>query len=218
LIVAGAAAGIRVARSRHRRFLHPDGRSFEGELTIWGGDTGAALLDRPATHPVTVRISKGIGTTAGRPDIRGVAVRVHGDEPVDLLLSTCGTGRFTRHLPVPRRSFDTVYGSILAYRTGAGRKIYRGGRANGDVVMLDVGGRPVGRVAMLRPLTAEVDAALAFDPVHNTTADLHPIGLIHRSRALAYPLSQLWRRARPGRDQRKATTTALSAGSSTRSR
>ena len=31
-----AAVAVRVARSRDRRFLHPDGRSFTGDLEVWG--------------------------------------------------------------------------------------------------------------------------------------------------------------------------------------
>ena len=76
----GAAVAVRAARSRDRRLLHPDGRSFTGDLEIWGTlePTGAELIDRPGRHPVTLRISKGIGTRPGLPDILGVALRVHG--------------------------------------------------------------------------------------------------------------------------------------------
>jgi hypothetical protein len=45
------------------------------------------------------------------------------------------------------------------------------------------------------PLPAAVDAALAFDPIRNAPADLYPTGVIHRLRAIAYPLSQRWRHA-----------------------
>jgi hypothetical protein len=77
LVVAAsgvAALGVRLARSRHRRSLHPDGRSFTGELEVWGLDppVGSDLIDRPARHPVTIRLSKGVGTRSGRCDIRGV--------------------------------------------------------------------------------------------------------------------------------------------------
>ncbi|HET6532239.1 MAG TPA: hypothetical protein VFH03_16760, partial [Actinoplanes sp.] len=179
-VVVGAL-GMRIVRSRHRRFMHPDGRSFDGVLIVTGmgtsgsaldgpvgdgpvGDgpvmdgpvmdgpvmdgpvmdgpgaggsaTGAALIDRPGQHPVTVRISKGIGTRPGRPDVLGLAVRVHG--PVcgrrsDLLFSTTGRGRWTRHVPLPRRHFNTRYGSVLSYRTGTGRrKIYLSARPARD--------------------------------------------------------------------------------------
>ena len=221
-----AAVAVRVARSRYRRFLHPDGRSFTGDLEIWGmlEPTGAELIDRPGRHPVTLRISKGIGTRPGRLDILGVALRVHG--PVagrrhDLLFSTAGKGRVLRHVPVPRRGFDTTYGSILPYRSGSGRTFHLG-------VYADPDGRPlgrtlesvvaaarhdgaslllaladgaavevVGRVRFGAALAVTQDAALAFDPVRNVPDDLHPIGLVHGSRAPAYRLSQRWRGARP---------------------
>jgi hypothetical protein len=212
--VAGALA-VRVARSRHRRILHPDGRSFTGNLEIWGLDRpfGSTLVDRPGRHAVTVRISKGAGTRPGRPDILGVAVRVPGTG--DLLLSTMGDGRVLRHLPVPRRSFDSRYGSILAYRTGDRRKVYltaepdpsgpplgrtlesvTGAAREGARLLLGVAGAgSFGRVTFGAPLPAPVDAALAFNPIGNAPVDLHPTGVIHRTRALAYPLSQRWRHA-----------------------
>jgi hypothetical protein len=212
---AGTALAVRLIRSRHRRSLHPDGRSFGGELEIFGlrEPTGSELLDRAARHRATVRVSKGIGTAGGRADIRGVAVRVHrpgGD--LDLLLSTAGTGRLTRHLPAPRRSFDVSYGSITAYRSGTGTKLYLSARpdpdgpvlgralpdlAEGDRLLLGVGDRTAGRVVLGRELPRAADAALAFDPVRHAGADLHPSGLVHGLRAYAYRLSQRWRGATP---------------------
>ena len=223
-----AAVAVRAAHSRDRRFLHPDGRSFTGDLEVWGTlePTGAELLDRPGRHPVTLRVSKGIGTRPGRADILGIAVRVHG--PVagrrhDLLFSTAGQGRLLRHVPVPRRSFDTVYGSILPYRTGSGRTFHLGVQADPDTGPL---GRTlesvvaaaahdgaalllaladgaavevVGRLRFGTALTEVQDEALAFDPVRNVPPDLHPTGLVHGSRALAYPVSQRWRGARRAR-------------------
>jgi len=231
-VVVGAL-GVRIARSRHRRFMHPDGRSFDGELTVAGGRrTGAALIDRPGRHPVTVRLSKGVGTAPGRPDVLGLAVRVHGPVPGDhrdLLFSTAGRGRWTRHVPVPRRGFDTGYGSIAPYRTGTRRKLYLSARpapdgrplgptleavvaaaaGGGARLELAADGQPFGMVTLGTPLPARIDAALAFDPVRNTTPDLHPTGLLHASRALAYPLSQRWRGADPvGPDPAAVTRTA----------
>jgi hypothetical protein len=210
--VVAVALGVRVAHSRHRRFLHPDGRSFAGSLEIWGADEplGAALLDRPGGHDVTVRVSKGKGTRGGRADIRGLAIRVHG---IDLLFSSTGTTAITRRLPVPRRSFDTVYGTITPYRTGD-RKLYLEavpdpagpplGRSleavpTPSALLLRVRGEAIGRVALVRELPAAEDAELAFDPIRNTTADLHPTGTIHGVRAFAYRASQRWRGATPAR-------------------
>lgn len=215
--LAGAAVltavGVRVVRSRHRRFLHPDGRSFTGEMVLWYGGP-------PLRRTVTVRISKGAGTRPGRADVLGVAVRVHGPDTADLLLSTAGTGRLTRHVPMPRRSFDTVYGSILPYRTDDGHKVYLAAEpdpdgpplgdslesvtaaaARGARLLLhtveDAQKALIGRIDLGGPLPADVDAALAFDPVRNAPAALHPTGLVHGSRAWAYRLSQRWRHAHP---------------------
>jgi hypothetical protein len=215
--------GVRVARSRHRRLLHPDGRSFTGELHIWGtgAPIGSALVDRPGRHPVTVRLSKGVGTRPGRPDVLGLAIRVHtADGPADLLLSTAGTGRFSRHVPVPRREFGTWYGSITPYRTGGHRKVYLGAGPDPDGVPLgrtlesvcaaagsgtarlvlhvrhDGVTAPFGRVEFGARLPGAADAALAFDAVRHSPADLRPSGALHGARALTYPLSQRWRHAR----------------------
>jgi hypothetical protein len=209
--IVGAAAltalGVRVVRSRHQRFLHPDGRSFAGELTTADGER----------HSATVRLSKGAGTGPGRPDVLGLAIRVHRREPADLLLSTSGTGPLTRHIPALRRSFDTVYGSILPYRTASGHKVYllaepdpdgpslgdslesvsEAAAAGATILLSALGGQPVGRVVFGALLPPEVDAALAFDPIRNAPPELHPTGAIHGSRAFAYRLSQRWRRARP---------------------
>jgi len=197
--------------------LHPDGRSFTGELETWGArvPVGAHLLDRPARHQVVVRLSKGAGTRRGRPDVRGLAIRVHGaGRDTDILLSTTGTGRLTRHVPVPRRGFDAYYGSITAYRAGE-RKVYLAagpdpagpplGRTLESVVavarrhraalLLYAGPDPVGRVTFGAPLPPPADAALAFDPVRNAPADLHPVGLMHGVRAFAYRASRRWRGA-----------------------
>ncbi|BCJ41291.1 hypothetical protein Aiant_19480 [Actinoplanes ianthinogenes] len=207
--------GVRVVRSRHRRFLHPAGRSFTGTLEIWGAGEllGAALLDQPAVYGVTVRISKGVGTKGARGDIRGVAIRVDG---IDLLLSSTGTTPVTKRLPVPRRSFDTVYGAITPYRS-ATRKLYLetvpdpDGRSlgrslatvpSGATLLLRASDHTVGRLTLGHELPPAVDEALAFDPVRNTTADLHPTGLIHASRAVAYRMSQRWRGAVTSRGSR----------------
>ena len=226
---AVTALAIRVVRSRHRRFLHPDGRSFTGELTVTGlPGTGSALLENPARHPVTLRISKGVGTRPGLPDLLGLAVRVHGPvtgHKCDLLYSTAGPGRVSRHVPAPRLGFDTVYGSILAYRTGTGRKLYLSARPDEDArplgrtlesvvtaaerdgarLILLADGEPFGHIRFGAAQPAEVDAALAFNPVANTGPDLHPTGLVHASRAVAYRLSQRWRGAVPAAADPDAT-------------
>ncbi len=226
---AVTAVAIRVARSRHQRFLHPDGRSFDGELIVTGlPGAGSSLLERPGRHPVTLRISKGVGTRPGLGDLFGLAVRVHGPvtgHKCDLLYSTAGQGRLSRHVPMPRRDFDTFYGSILAYRTGTGRKLYLSARPDPDArplgdtlesvvaaaerdgarIILSADGEPFGSVRFGTVLPTGTDAALAFDPIVNTRPDLHPTGLVHASRALAYRLSQRWRGAEPAAADPDAT-------------
>lgn len=226
LLGAGGASAlvIRLARARHRRSLHPDGRSFTGELRVDGLDVpiGSGAIDRPGRYPVTVRLSKGIGTRPGRADIRGVAIRVDGmGDGLDLLLSSAGSGRLTSHLPAPRRSFDTRYGSITAYRTGSGRKVHLAagpdpdgeplGRTLESVVAAagthraglllyvehDGMSEVFGRLRFGPVLSPAADAALAFDAVRRSSADLHPSGTVHGLRAFAYRLSQRWRGAAP---------------------
>jgi hypothetical protein len=221
-LVWGAVVAVlaaRVIRARHQRFMHPAGRSFAGTLEISGAVTGSQLLDRPGRHPVTVRVSRGVGLPAALPDILGLAMRVAGPGGRrDLLLSTAGRSRLSRHVPVPRWTFDTGYGSILSYRTGGppARKVYLsavpdpGGRplgrtldavvsaaSGGVTLLLMADGMPVGRLSFGTPLPAADDAALAFDPVRNSGTDLHPTGLIQASRAWAYRAAQRWRGAYP---------------------
>lgn len=215
-IASGAlvALGVRVARSRHRRLLHPAGRSFTGELEIWGTapPTGSELLDRPGRYTVTVRVSKGAGTRRDLPDVLGLAIRVGG---TDLLLSTVGGTQLTRHLPMPRRDFGARYGSITFYRTADGRRVYLAAGPDRDAVplgatldsvaraaatgragfLLYAGPQALGRVRFGAALPPGADAALAFDPVRNSTADLYPAGIIQGVRAAAYLVSRRWRSA-----------------------
>lgn len=225
MAVAAVALGVRAARSRRQRALHPAGRTFTGELEVWGTPTtaGSELIDRPGRHPVTVRMSKGAGTPGSLPDVLGLAIRVHGSAGPDrdLLLSTTGRGRLTRHVPVLRRSFDTVYGSITPYRNRDGAQVYlsagpdRDGTALGRTLasvcaaaegdrdagfLLYAGGaRPFGRIRLGPALSPGADAGLAFDPVGNAPADLRPAGLINATRAVAYRASQRWRGVSPAR-------------------
>jgi hypothetical protein len=217
LATLAIAGTVRLVRSRHRRSLHPAGRSFRGTVEMLGlpDRLGSPFLEDAARHRATVRVSKGVGTRGGRLDVRGLAVRVHlAGRDLDLLLSTTGRGRLTRHLPLPRRTFDASYGTITAYRTGTGEKVYLAARRSpggpvlgraldevgppGQVVLELWRGaavHPVGRVSWHRALPAGADAALAFNPVHNALPGLHPTGLVHGVRAFAYRWSQRWRGA-----------------------
>jgi hypothetical protein len=222
LSAAAAGLGVRLLRSRHRRSLHPDGRSFTGHLEVFGLDSplGAAFLDQPGFYRVSIRLSKGIGTRRDRLDVRGVAIGVHDGDGPDLLLSMMGIGRVRRHVPALRRSFDVPYGSITSYRTGTGHKVYLSARPDPDKSPLGATLESVtvaarrdsalllavddyrtpqifGRVTFGTLLSTVEDADLAFDPVHRSSADLDPSGTVHSTRAFAYRLSQRWRGVRP---------------------
>jgi hypothetical protein len=119
-----AAALTRLRRGG--RLLHPAGRTFAGEVTIWGTagpPTGLPLLDEPGRYAATVRLSKGTPTPAGWPDVLGLAVRLHGagERPFDLLVSSSGAAPVLRNLPLPRRRFAGTYSSIMSYRLGPRR-------------------------------------------------------------------------------------------------
>jgi hypothetical protein len=111
-----------IARWRGGKPMHPRGAVFDGVLERRGSGPGLGVpwFDTVATDRVVVRLSRGAGLPAPWPDLLGLAVRLPGPEPIDLLLSTTGRGRLTRLLPVPRRDSAAVYSSIMAYRSDAG--------------------------------------------------------------------------------------------------
>ena len=72
-----------LARLRAAPAFHPDGVLYEGEATVRGpGPLPPGQVD------CLVRLSKGIGTPRGVPDLLGVAVRLLHDPPVDVLCSS----------------------------------------------------------------------------------------------------------------------------------
>ncbi|WP_299958941.1 phosphodiesterase [uncultured Modestobacter sp.] len=111
-----------LARARGGKPMHPTGVAFPGRLERSGlrRTTGIAWLDGSGTDDVVVRMSRGAGLPRRFPDLLGFAVRVAGDPPVDLLLSSAGSGRWSRRVPVLRRDAACPYGSIMAYRSPAG--------------------------------------------------------------------------------------------------
>ena len=112
-----------LARWRGGKPMHPRGAVFDAVLERHGGDVpwGVPWLDAHGTDAAVVRLSRGAGLPAPLPDLLGLAVRLlPTGAPVDLLLSTTGSGPLTRFLILPRVDAAAVYTSIMGYRSDAG--------------------------------------------------------------------------------------------------
>ncbi|CAL9647690.1 hypothetical protein SUDANB105_06532 [Streptomyces sp. enrichment culture] len=116
-----------IARLRGAPALHPDGLMCTAELRVMDGGErwDVPWLDTPGRYEATVRLSRAAGLPRRLPDGLGLAVRVEqADGPghaLDLLLTSSGRGRMTRHLPLPRAdALGGPYSSLLSYRI-AGR-------------------------------------------------------------------------------------------------
>ncbi|MCX5120812.1 phosphodiesterase [Micromonospora sp. NBC_00362] len=225
-------ASTALGRLRRGRLLHPAGRSFVGETVIWGTPgppTGVALLDHPGRYRTSIRLSKGTPTPGSWPDVLGLALRLHrGDgRPFDLLVSSSGAAPVLRNLPLPRRRFTGTYSTITCYRAGR-RRLWLAALADPDsadlgrslataaavtrtdtprlvlAVASAVGPwRLVGQVSLGAQLSAEEDAALAFDPVRNLPPELRVAG----------PLA--WLRDQTYRGSRRARGATAQSGGST---
>src|SRR4051812_49823019 len=117
---AGAVLLAALARLRHAKPMHPRGVVFTAVLDRRALGIGIDWLDETRTDDVLVRLSRGAGLPPRFPDLLGFALRLPGEPPVDLLLSSAGQGRWARRLPVLRRDAATPYGSVMAYRSAAG--------------------------------------------------------------------------------------------------
>jgi hypothetical protein len=109
-----------LARWRSGKPMHPSGAVFDAVLERTGGSWGIPWLDEPGEDKAVVRLSRGAGLPAALPDLLGLAVRVPGEDRVDLLLSSTGLGRLTRFVPALRRDAACGYSSIMGYRSDAG--------------------------------------------------------------------------------------------------
>jgi hypothetical protein len=200
-----------VARWRQGKPMHFRGAVLDAVLERHGGDPpfGVPWLDAVRDEPVVVRMSRGAGLPAPLPDVLGLAIRLTADDgtPVDLLLSTTGRGRLGRLLPVPRSDAAATYGSIMAYRSGAGPlriaalpevpalpsdpgPVARAAADGGIVFTLAaaIGPGEWRPFARLRTTGARepLDPALRFDAVRNAPPGLAADGPMARFRAPAY--------------------------------
>ncbi|SOD94450.1 hypothetical protein SAMN06272739_0816 [Blastococcus haudaquaticus] len=198
-----------IAQWRGGKPMHPRGVVFDavlerrGSTPVWG----VPWLDAQSSDQAVVRLSRGAGLPAPLPDLLGLAVRLPGPAPVDLLLSTTGRGRLTRLVPVPRRDTAAVYSSIMGYRSDAGTlRLAALPEADGvssdpEELAGDVSRhslrftlaaargtgpwQPFGRLVLVEPV-AGLDPDVMFDAVQNPPPGLAPDGPMARFRAPAY--------------------------------
>src|SRR4051794_39048853 len=173
---AGRAVAVllaALARLRHAKPMHPEGVVFTAVLDRRALGIGIDWLDQTRTDDVLVRLSRGAGLPDRFLDLLGFALRLPGERPVDVLLSSAGQGRWARWLPVLRRDAATPYGSLMSYGSTAGRvrlvAVPRGGplppdRAGltasgpgrGVMLFAAVGGGPGGALGTLAPGAASL--------------------------------------------------------------
>jgi hypothetical protein len=205
---AGRAVAVPVAalaRVRRAKPMHPRGVVFTASLERHGLGAGVPWLDEVGADDVLVRLSRGAGLPPRWPDLLGLALRLPGERPVDVLLSSTGRGRWTRSVPVPRRDTATTYGSIMAYGSPAGpvrlaavpqatglpsERHALAATGTGLVVTLSaaVGRGPwrsFGTLTLGAPATP-VDPVLHFDAVLNAPPGLSADGPMARFRRPAY--------------------------------
>ncbi|PQP11817.1 hypothetical protein C5613_43145 [Rhodococcus opacus] len=98
------------------RVFHPRGLVATGHIELgspwWTLTTGTPI-------DVVARLSGGVGTPSGVPDVLGLALKIPLDPPDaewDLLLASSGTSAVTRILPLPARGWSSArYSSLMPY-------------------------------------------------------------------------------------------------------
>lgn len=223
-LAARAARGI--ARRRHAPALHPFGVSCNGVLEIQpaGPPWGEPWLDDPGVHQVRLRWSRAAGLPGRLPDALGLALRVADaggpDRPLDLLLTSSGSGPRTRHLPRPRLdALAGPYSTLLPYRIGdregtlAAHPVVTSPFAPSDLAglhrTLQAGPvtfhlcaaqpgqawRALGTLTTGPPHDLPAEDTVSYDPYLNRLPHLHPTGRLGKLREAAYAGSRAGRRA-----------------------
>ncbi|GAA2941523.1 phosphodiesterase [Streptomyces enissocaesilis] len=223
-LVARAARSI--AHWRHAPALHPFGVSCDGVLAVQpsGPAWGEPWLDTPGDYQVRMRWSRAVGLPGRLPDALGLALRVHGaggpGRSLDLLLTSSGAGRRTRHLPLPRLdALAGPYSTLLSYRIGeheallaahpdmtsplvpnglatlrttlqAGPLTFRLGAAPPGQ-----GWRALGTLTTGPPHDLPAEDTVSYDPYLNHLPRLHPTARFSGLREAAYAASRAGRRA-----------------------
>lgn len=202
----------RLARLRRARAFHPDGRVGSGRLVLSRTGSELARALGLGEHPVTVRLSRGVGLPGPSPDLLGLAVRVDVTEHlVDLLFTTTSSAPLASWLVLPARTWTSrPYSTVLPYDTGDDRILIslapeedwtgEATLAALDAVSTD---RPLsfavreshrGAVGRLVIDRVGEDETIAFDPMLHAAAGLRPVTPLSAVREAAYRGS---RRGRP---------------------
>ncbi|MEV6711508.1 hypothetical protein AB0M48_05610 [Lentzea sp. NPDC051208] len=133
----------------------------------------------PASATVLARLSKGVGTGRGRPDVLGLALRIPTESGAwDLLLSTTGTGKWTRFIPmIARRWRDARLSTLTPYRYDGELVWFMALPGAGEPpaqFTLHASGRDAAwhEVAEVVLHSHDSDMTTAFDPVHNLPPEL----------------------------------------------
>ncbi|MGG7104956.1 hypothetical protein [Rhodococcus sp. 24CO] len=109
---------FRVAATlRGARVFHPYGLVVQGQVefdSTWWPST------LPSPQPLIARLSGGIGTPSGLPDVLGLALKLSdGTDEWDILLASSGTSTATRVLPLPAAGWSSAqYSSLMPYEAG----------------------------------------------------------------------------------------------------
>ena len=201
-----------VARWRHARALHPQGRRYRGVLQV-AGSPSAGWPAGEGAWPLRARWSRALGLPGGWPDGYGLALRVVAaggpGTTLDLLLTSSGSGMLSRHLPLlradPRRG---VYSTLTSYRLPSGTRVLlavpvAGGPTDtwrGRRLPLTLGLYAAGRtcapqvLGTIRLTEQADDDDCSFDPYRHQLPQIHPTRRLAHLRARAYAGS------REGRD------------------
>jgi len=202
----------RLAQLRRARAFHPVGRVGRGRLVLHRTGSALARALGLGEHPVTVRLSRGIGLPSARPDLLGIAVRVEIHDPVDLLFTTTSRAAWAHWLVLPARSWTSrPYSTVLPYDTGDDRLLITLTAATDWI--RDASPAALAEVSERQPLAFDVqethhgtvgrlvvdqvgeDASIAFDPMLHARPTLRPARPLTALREAAYRGSRSGRRA-----------------------
>jgi hypothetical protein len=202
---------------RRKRSVHPYGGGYAVSITVTDplpSLTGTAL-GRVDRLDGIVRLSHGLGRSAGRPDVRGFALRIldHGGvfkQDIVMMSTSTRSGRQAMTMPT---AYTTRYSSVLPLvaplgpvvftclpmESGAVDQYFDRGHATGFRFQLSAGRPheawyPCADIVFERALTSEECEQLRFNPF-NADLGLRPISTISMIRRVVYPVSQLGRGA-----------------------